>query len=139
MKAPPRTQGIIAAGLMAILTVSVFASLTYSGPESTLNRFHYGVATGDFSTIKSVSLQNPTSRPARELLRQIAALMADSRDYRVYRIQREGRKAVVEMLYVTRSFGPVVIPFVMQKPVDQWKVDADQTWGLAVQAPTGSG
>jgi hypothetical protein len=68
----------------------------------------------------------------------VGSLIADSRQYRVYRIQRKGRDAIVEMLYDTRRFGPVVIPFAMQKPVDTWKVDADRTWGLA-QAPGRAG
>src|SRR5690348_12780960 len=129
MKVPARTQGLVAAGLIAILTLSVFASLTYSGPESTLNRFHGGIASGDINLIKGACLQDPKSRPAQELLRQVAGLMSNSQDYRVYRIQRSGRTAVVEMVYATRQFGPVVIPFYMQKPVDKWLVDVDRTWG----------
>jgi hypothetical protein len=139
MKAPPRTQGIIAAGLMAILTLSVFAPLTYSGPESSLKRYHEGIATGDLEAVKQASLQDPANGPARELLRQVEALMANSQQFRVFRIQREGRSAVVEMMYVTQQFGPVVIPFYMRKPVDRWKVDADRTWGLAARARIGPG
>ena len=134
MKAPPRTQGIIAAGLLAILTVSVFATLTYSGPESALSRFHYGIVSGDLGLVRDSSLQDPKAGPARELLLQVQALIADSQYYHVYRMQRDGRRATVEMVYVTRSYGPVVIPFAMTKPSHRWRVDANATWGLVAQA-----
>lgn len=140
MKAPPRTQGIIAAGLMAILVFSVFAPLTYSGPESALNRYHDGIAGADLDMVAEASLQDPSkSVPARELLRQVEGVMRNSQYHHVYRMQRQGRTAIVEMVYVTQRYGPVVIPFYMQKPAYRWKVDADRTWGLATQAPIGSG
>jgi hypothetical protein len=139
MKAPPRTQGIIAAGLMAILTLSVFASLPYSGPESSIYRFHLGVVSRDMDVVKDACLQDPTSGPARELLAQVEVLLANSQDVRINRVQRKGRAAVVEVVYLTRQFGPVVIPFYMEKPVGRWLVDADRTWGLAARAPIGKG
>jgi len=139
MKAPQRTQGIVAWGLVAILTLGVFASLQYSGPESTIFSFHLGIAERDIQDVKAACLQDPTSGPARELLAQVEVLLADSTDVRITRIQREGRSAVVEVVYLTRRFGPVAVLFKMEKPVGRWLVDADRTWGLGARAPIGPG
>lgn len=139
MNAPPRTQAIMASGLMAILTLAVFASLTYSGPESTVFRFHYGVAARDLEAVKQACLQDPTNGPARELLAQVEVLLADSQDVRINRVQRQGRSAVVEVVYLSRRFGPVAVPFMMEKPVDRWLLNADKTWGMVAGAPIGPG
>ena len=132
MKGIPRqTQSIVAAGLMAILTFAVFAQARFSGPESAVRLYHYGIANREPETVKSVSLQDPEAGSARQLQSQIEKLFASGGVPQIGPVQKRGRQAVVLVTYRSPRFRPVLLEFVMQKSRARWKVDTDATLGLS--------
>lgn len=135
MKGLPRqTQSIMAAGLMAVLTIAVFAQARFSGPESAVRLYLYGIANREPETVKSVTLQDPTVGPARQLQSQIEQLFAYGGVPQIGHVRKNGREAIVEVTYRSPQFQLVVIQFLMKKSRAQWKVDADRTWGLISRA-----
>ncbi|HXH62512.1 MAG TPA: hypothetical protein VNI20_14295 [Fimbriimonadaceae bacterium] len=140
MKAVSRqTQGIVAAGILAILTVSVFAGAQYSGPESAVSRFHYGVATGNADTLRQVCLQSVQSPPAQNLIVQLDWLLKHSTDFRIIQVKRRGTESAVAVLYESPLAGTVIIEYFLQKPRGRWLIDVERTWGMVARAPIGGG
>ena len=131
---PRQTQSIVAAGLMAILTIAVFAQARFSGPESAVRLYHYGIANREPETVKSVSLQDPGAGPARQLQAQVEELYSYGGVPQIGPVQKHGREAVVLVTYHSPRFQPVLLQFYMQKSRAKWKVDADRTWGLLSRA-----
>ena len=135
MKGLPRqTQSIIAAGLLAILTISVFAQARFSGPESAVRLYHYGIASRELETVKSSTLQDPGTGSARQLQAQVEQLFAYGGVPQIGSVQKRGREAVVLVTYSSPRFQRVSLQFVVVKSRAQWKVDTDRTWGLVSQA-----
>ena len=128
---PRQTQSIMAAGLIAVLTISVFAQARFSGPESAVRLYHYGIANRELETVKSVSLQDPKVGSARQLQAQVEKLFAFGGVPQIGPVQKRGRQAVVLVTYRSPRFQPVLLQFVMQKSRARWKVDTDATWGLS--------
>jgi hypothetical protein len=126
---PARTQGIVASGLMAILVLSVFASSTYTGPESTIYQLHGGILTGDIEAVRQSMLQDPSTGPARELLGQVQLLLIQGASFGVGGVKSEGRDAIVLVVYSSPRFGVVGVEFFLHKSRSRWLVDADRTLG----------
>ena len=133
---PARTQGIAAAGLMAVLVLSVFANETYSGPESAIFEFHFGAMTGQEGALQSSSLQDYRSGTARSLQEQIRRLMSQRPEVRITGVQHSGRRATVDVLYVKEGAWIFGMRYYLQKPVGRWLVDTDTTWTVATAART---
>lgn len=111
---------------MAILTISVFASAQFSGPESALQLYHVAVLNNDGDRLSAVVLQDPESGSARELLAHVSNLMRVSEGLRVVSIERKGRNAIVTMSYISQ-FGQAFVPFYMVKPLAKWQIDTELT------------
>lgn len=135
MKGLPRqTQSIMAAGLMAILTISVFAQARFSGPESAVRLYLYGVANREPETIKTVSLQDPSAGSAQQLHAQVEWLYANGGTPQIGHVQKLGREAVVHVRFQSPRYRPYVLQFIVKKSRVKWKVDAERTWGLVSRA-----
>ena len=115
---------------MAILTISVFASAQFSGPESALQIYHVAVLNKDGDRLSAVVLQAPESRSARELQARVANLMRVSEGIRVAAIEREGRSAIVTMGYYSPELGQAFVMFYMVKPLADWQIDTERTMAL---------
>lgn len=140
MKAPPaRFQGIVAAGLLAILTLAVFASTAYSGPESTIYRFHEAIMDSDIEGVRAAFLQDPTVPPASNLLTEVQLLLMQGAQLRVLRPQHEGRTATTDVIYFRQGVGYFSLRYTLRKPSDRWLIDAAATWQDTVRARMGAG
>jgi hypothetical protein len=138
MKPPPvRFQGVVAAGLMAILTLSVFASTAYSGPESTIFRFHEAVMDGDLEGVRGAFLQDPTVPPASDLVADVQLLLVQGAQIRVLMPAHQGRSATADVLYFRQGVGVFSVRYHLKKPTDRWLIDAAATWQGAVRARMG--
>lgn len=115
---------------MAILTISVFASAQFSGPESALQLYHVAVLSNDGDRLSAVVLQDPESGSARELQVRVFNLMGVSEGIRVVSIERKGRSAIVTMGYFSAGFGQAFVPFYMVKPLSKWQIDTELTIAL---------
>lgn len=135
MKALPRqTQGIIAAGLLSILTVSVFARAQYSGPESAVIKYHVALGRRDMAGIQAVVLQDQSVDSVKSLNQQMIALLSTVEDYGVSAVNHMGREATVDVVYSSNRFGTVLVRFTLVKPRDEWELDADRTQGMVHRA-----
>lgn len=131
---PRQTQGIIAAGLLSVLTVATFARSQHSGPESVVIRYHAALTEGDAATVAVLILQEPQSPATRSLNGQMAALLRTTRGFKIASVSHSGREAKVEVLYESTTYGTVLVRFSLVKPRDTWQVDADRTKGLVRRA-----
>ena len=135
MKSLPRqTQGIIAAGLLSILTVSVFARAQYSGPESAVLRYHLALSRADAAGVKEIVLQDQETNSARSLNERMIALLSSAPEYNVAGVTHNGREASVDVVYFSRRYGTVFVRFTLVKPRDEWQLDAERTLGTAARA-----
>ena len=132
---PVRTQGILAAGAMAILTLSVFVRSQYSGPETSVNIFHLGISQNDPKLVQSVVLQDIRSAPAQNLLTRVHDLIQVSDELNIRRVNHSNRRANVLVEYKSARYGVYLAEFYLQKPRGQWMIDADSTLGVMVGAP----
>ena len=132
MKGLPRqTQGIVAAGLTAILTLQVFSSAQFGGPESALQAYHVAVSTRDAEGLRNLVLKDPDGPSARQLQLKIEQLIVSGSSAQIRRVRRVGRDATLEVLYLSPEPGTEVLKFYVRKPGSRWLVDADATWRLA--------
>ena len=132
-----RFQGIVAAGLMAILTLSVFASTAYSGPESTIFRFHEAIMDGDLEDVRDAFLQDPTVPPASDLVADVQLLLVQGAQIRVLMPAHQGRSATADVFYFRQGVGVLSVRYHLKKPTDRWLIDAAATWQGTVRAPMG--
>ena len=132
MKGLPRqTQGIMAAGLMAILTVLVFSSAQFGGPESALHAYHVAVSSRDAEGLRTLILKDPEGPSARQLQALIEELISSGSSAQIHKVRRVGRDATLEVVYLSPELGTVALKFYVRKPGGRWLVDADATWRLA--------
>jgi len=132
MKGLPRqTQSIMAAGLLAILTVSVFSEAQLGGPESALRAYHVAVISGDMDSLRMLVLKDPEGPSARQLQSLVERLVADGANAQIHEPRRVGRDATLDVVYKSPQFGTVALRFYVRKPGSRWLVDADATWRLA--------
>ena len=129
MKSLPRqTQGIMAAGLLAILTLLVFSLAQFGGPESALRAYHVAVSTRDTDSLRVLVLKDPEGASARQLQSLIERLIFAGQNAQILRVKRVGRDATLDVVYQSPQFGTVTMRFYVRKPGGRWLVDADATW-----------
>lgn len=131
---PRRMQAIIAAGLVSVLTVSVFVRSQYSGPESAVLRYQLALVQNDAALIGSLVLQGSDSERALYFHQSILVLIAASEVQRIVGVRHMGREAYVDMAYTSRQSGTILVRFFLSKPVDSWKIDAERTRGVVGRA-----
>ena len=132
MKGLPRqTQSIMAAGLLAILTVLVFSKAQFGGPESAWQRYHVAVASGDTEALRGLVLRNSQGESAQQLQSFIGRLINAGSDAQIRRVRRIGRYATLDVVYQSPQYGTVAMQFYVKKPGGRWLVDAEATWRLA--------
>ncbi len=132
MKGLPRqTQSIMAAGLLAILTLFVFSLAQFGGPESALRAYHVAVISGDMDSLRTLVLKDPEGPSARQLQSLVERLVSDGANAQIHEPRRVGRDATLDVVYKSPQFGTVALRFYVRKPGSRWLVDADATWRLA--------
>ena len=132
MKGLPRqTQSIMAAGLLAILTLFVFSLAQFGGPESALRAYHVAVISGDMDSLRTLVLKDPEGPSARQLQSLVQRLISGGANAQILGVRRVGRDATLDVVYHSPQFGTVALQFYVRKPGSRWLVDADATWRLA--------
>ncbi len=123
----------VTAALLSLLTLTVFAYLKDTGPESALRLYHQHVLSGNFA--ESDKMVDPESGGAAsealyETLGRI--LGASGQQPRLGRVVTEGRSAYVDVTYFSKLPGNIMtVRFVVKKPGYRWKIDAAETLNLA--------
>lgn len=114
----------LAAGCLAVLTLSVFWVSRDTGPESTVRRFHQSLLSGDAAGVSEV-LMNGGDGAGTELASAVSFLLRQTSQVSLGRVRSSGRTATVDVVYVTRPSGGVVtVRYVVSKPGLRWRVDA---------------
>ncbi|MCH8977878.1 MAG: hypothetical protein IH945_01370 [Armatimonadetes bacterium] len=132
MKGLPRqTQSIMAAGLLAILTLFVFSLAQFGGPESALRLYHAAAATRDTEALRTLVLKDPAGPSAQQLQSMIERLLSGGTNAQILSVRRVGRDATLNVVYQSPQYGTVAMQFYVRKPGSRWLVDADATWRLA--------
>lgn len=133
MQIRPKTASVVAATVLSVLTLSVFAASRGQGPESTVLLFHRAVAKPDAKLIQE-SLLNYHDPGDQVLVREVRNILSRSREVKLGKVYTQGRKSLVDVYYVIdRGPTAIVIRYVVEKPENKWKVNGAETLALRRQ------
>lgn len=119
-------SSVAAALVLAALTLAVFVASQGRGPQSSIQRFHEALSTGDRVALQAV--YDRSRGPYEELLEgQIFELLRTSRSIQLAQVQTEGRKAQTDVVYDSSVFGLKAVSFVLDKTNDGWAINAPET------------
>ncbi len=144
MQGPSRRQtSVIAATILTLLTVTVFAVSRNQGPESAILRYHEALSRfqDPASLAKAFALQKADQPGTLDAVRfatvrnavgdesfhtEILRLLKESRTVRIGHVQRAGRVALVDVVYAS-PFGVMTVRYAMQKGRSGWLIDSPET------------
>ncbi len=129
-----RASAYASAALLAVLTLSVFATAQNRGPVSVVTRFHEAVGARDPQDVQRL-LTLPVSSPmSTGLVRGVQALRQEARSVRTTLAGQDGRQARVTVVYELGS-GVYVLQYGLVKPGAQWLIDPQTTMALMQGGP----
>ncbi|RYG25512.1 hypothetical protein EON82_06870 [bacterium] len=115
-----RDPGLVAAAVLAVVTLTVFGVFQNYGPESAVRRFHHAVAHNDLGEMAQVVTQGVDSTAVTQLVSIVkSALAKGSGYYRILTSDRSERQVVM----LARYEGARPIVWVVVKARDRWRVD----------------
>ena len=115
-----RDPSLVAAVVLAAVTLSVFGVFQNYGPESAVRRFHHAVAIKDDAEIGQVSTQPADSSAVMDLKRFVTRALANGGSgYRILTSERTDTQVVMLARY--EGLPPIV--WVVVKTRDRWRVD----------------
>lgn len=126
---PERKLGsadLLAAVVLAALTLTVFWMLRDYGPESAIRRYHAAVMARDPGKLQQSALQDIDSDANRILVASVNELLTSGARFRVLDVERTPTevRAIVEYVFPTRR---IPMLWVVAKRQGLWRVDANQT------------
>lgn len=134
-----RKSGILAAAVLACVTLFAFYVLQYYGPESVVRQVHRAVAREGAESAKPFFFLNQNYNPmyvtaaVQEELKMIQSAAGTAVDIRMPMAPKtvDGeRRAKVAVTYFARDGRQVTLPWVVVKVQRQWLVDAAATFQL---------
>ena len=117
-----RTSSYVAAGLLALLTLTTFYLLRNYGPAWAIKRFHQAVAADDPLEIARVSVQRPDDKK----LVQLEALVKGSQSFDIESVTQGPGEAVFTIRYYLRG-AKVDVNWVVDQTKAGWLIDANKT------------
>jgi len=146
MQGPSRRQtSVIAATILTLLTVTVFAVSRNQGPESAILRYHEALSKfqdptalakafalpeadrpGTLDAVRFATVQNAQLPENQSFHTEILRLLKESRSVRIGHVQRAGRVALVDVVYAS-PFGVMTVRYAMQKGRSGWLIDTAET------------
>ncbi len=133
-----RLQSILAAAVLAALTLTVFGLTQNSGPESAVRRFHEALLQGSGDRLAAELADVRDVEAARELRARVLVLLQNRARVGVAKVVQEGKNARVFVTYQLPQQGLMaIIPFALRKSTGAWLVDARKTLDLIQQSLTG--
>jgi hypothetical protein len=119
-------SSVAAALVLAVLTLAVFVVSRGRGPQSSIQRLHEALSTGD--RVALVGLYARPRGPYEELLEgEVFELLRTSRSIQLTQVQTMGRKAQTDVVYDSSVFGLKAVSFVLDKTTDGWAINAPET------------
>jgi len=129
-KAQIRPGSIVAAILLASLTLGVFAVQANSGPENTVRRFHDGVLRNNPREVAAFLVQPIEDYAPQVLVRRVQSLAQLGASMDVTRIVRQQNRAIVDVRYTLRNRQIITMLWVTQLDHGVWKVNAADTLAI---------
>jgi len=128
---PRQAASIVAAAILSILTLSVFAVQQNNGPESAVQRFHEGLQQGDARAVAAVSFQSLDDPSFTELGSRVTMLMRAGAQVQLVHIERKDNAAIVHVSYsLPKQRLVTYIPFAALRLRGAWMVDSRKTLEL---------
>lgn len=125
--------GWLTATLLCLITLWVFWTLRYYGPESTLRQYHQAAARLDRNSGNLLSDPDSSSRGSWNLWQFTVGLMDHGNTrYEVTDVSYQANVASLLVRYSTRQGGEPALIWRVRRYDGNWKVDANQT-SLAIQ------
>lgn len=117
----------IAAAILTILTLSVFAFSRDTGPESAVRQYLQACGQGDrTAALNFVSVDDEYSR---YLSAQMQGVVRSSQAVRLGGVRKSGRVAYVDVVFQLPG-GITAVRFVVEKPGLRWRIDSKETLEL---------
>ncbi len=127
----PRIQGSIAAGLMTVLTLSVFGAAQNQGPESAVKRYHEAVRAGNLNAVSEVTSENPRAGQPAGLHLLVRRLLDSGAQVRFGGTRKNYPEALVEVAYVLPNGEVWAWPYVTRLQAGRWRIDSIETIRMA--------
>lgn len=128
-----RPKGVIAALILAVITLTVFYNLRDYGPESAIRRFHEGLAKLIGSNGQDVSGVEAAAEPPQSaanfqlVVQYVRELVARGIPYRIMKMDREPDEVSATAVYGAPGGRQIAIIWVVDKDGPAWKVNIDKT------------
>ena len=115
-----RDHRLVAATILAVATLGIFAALRDYGPESAVRRFHHAVAEGDGGReeIAQIVTQAYGTTAVQQLIAQLRSL--GGQKYRIETETRTDERVDMLALYGTRRIVWVVVK---GPGTERWRID----------------
>lgn len=126
MKAKYPLQSIAAAGVLALLTLSVFLVSQGRGPASVIQRYHQGLLEKNSQALDRVTTQ-PRTRAHAILESEVLQLLSSSQDVELGRVATRGKAAAAQVVYASPYFGVSVVTFAFRQDSAGWVIDPNET------------
>lgn len=126
MKAKYPLQSIAAAGVLALLTLSVFLVSQGRGPASVIQRYHQGLLEKNSLALDRLTTQPRT--PAHAILEsEVLQLLSSSQDVQFGRAATRGKAGAAQVVYASPYFGVSVVTFAFRQDSAGWVIDPNET------------
>ena len=131
---------MVAAVLLAAVTLGVFSVLQDYGPESAIRRFHHAVQVGDLNELQRVTKQDLREGSPAKLTAWVSNIIHAGARYRLLRVERQPTEVYAALEYVLpngESYPTVWIVEKERTAGSSWKVDAKLTYQVLQDNPMG--
>lgn len=126
MKAKYPLQSIASAGVLALLTLSVFIVSQGRGPASVIQRYHRGLVEKNSVALDRVTTQ-PRTRAHALLEAQVLQLLSGSQNVELGRVVTRGKLAGAQVVYSSPVFGMQVVTYAFRQDSAGWVIDPIET------------
>lgn len=117
---------IVAAGVLALLTITLFAVSRNSGPESSIRQFHEAIARRDSARLARVS-SPPRTIKGSQVAILIEQLIRQGAQVRFGSVEKKPPDSVVEVAYLLRDGRTWALRMFLTRVNGVWKIDLDET------------
>lgn len=132
---------VVAAALLASVTLGAFAVLQDYGPESAIRRFHHAVQVGDVNELERVTGQDLKDPIVGDLASWVSRMNRAGAQYHVLRVERQPTQVYAALEYTLpngETYPTVWIVQREQRPEATWKVNARLTYRVLIDNPVGA-
>lgn len=126
VKAKYPLQSVAAAGVLALLTLSVFMVSHGRGPASVVQRYHRGLLERNSAALDRVTVQ-PRTQAHGVLESQVLQLLSQSQNVELGRVATRGKVAAAQVVYSSPLFGLSIVTFAFRQDSAGWVIDPSET------------